>query len=69
MLLWQSDETREHRPTVLDEVRNGLYFVEQTLFELVPQIYSELERALAEIYPDESFDIPNFLALRLLGWR
>ncbi len=61
VLLWQSDETREHRPTVLDEVRNGLYFVEQTLFELVPQIYSELERALAEFYPDESFDVPNFL--------
>jgi phosphoenolpyruvate carboxylase len=61
VLLWQSDETREHRPTVLDEVRNGLYFVEQTLFELIPRIYDELGAALKETYPGEQFQIPNFL--------
>ncbi|MCB0045155.1 MAG: phosphoenolpyruvate carboxylase [Caldilineaceae bacterium] len=61
VLLWQSDETREHRPSVLDEVRNALYFVEQTLFQLVPQIYEELTSALAQVYPGEAFTIPNFL--------
>ncbi len=61
MLLWQSDETRDRRPTVLDEVRNGLYFFEATLFKLVPRIYDELERALAQEFPGESFDIPTFL--------
>ena len=31
VLLWQSDETRNRRPTVMDEVRNsGLYFFENT---------------------------------------
>ena len=59
--LWQSDENRERRPTVLDEVRQGLYFFETTLFELVPQIYRELSRALEEAWPDESFAIPAFL--------
>lgn len=62
VLLWQSDETRERRPTVMDEVRqNGLYFFETTLFKLVPQIYDELQRALAKSYPDHSFEIPPFL--------
>ncbi len=59
--LWQSDENRERRPTVLDEVRQGLYFFETTLFELVPKIYFELSRALEEAWPDESFAIPAFL--------
>ncbi|MFZ1755388.1 MAG: phosphoenolpyruvate carboxylase [Caldilineaceae bacterium] len=59
--LWQSDENRERRPTVLDEVRQGLYFFETTLFELVPQIYRELSRALEEAWPEESFAIPAFL--------
>lgn len=61
VLLWQSDEARDRRPTVMDEVREGLYYYETTLFHLVPQIYQELERALAEFYPGESFAIPVFL--------
>ncbi len=69
VLLWQSDETRDRRPTVLDEVRNGLYFFEATLFELVPRIYDELEQALATNYPGETFEIPGFSALRLLDRR
>ncbi|HXF64845.1 MAG TPA: phosphoenolpyruvate carboxylase, partial [Caldilineaceae bacterium] len=61
VLLWQSDEMRDRPPTVMDEVRNGLYFFEETLFDLVPRIYREMERALAHVYPGESFDIPVFL--------
>lgn len=51
VVLWQSDETRDRRPTVLDEVRNALYFFEATLFRLLPRIYRELERAVEEYYP------------------
>ncbi|MCB9158787.1 MAG: phosphoenolpyruvate carboxylase [Caldilineaceae bacterium] len=61
VLLWQSDETRDRRPTVLDEVRNGIYFFEATLFRLIPRIYTELEKALHDVYPGEHFDIPAFL--------
>lgn len=61
VLLWQSDETRDRRPTVMDEVREGLYYYEATLFDLVPKIYQELERALAEYYPGETFQLPVFL--------
>ena len=62
VLLWQSDETRERRPTVLDEVRNtGLYFFEQTLFDVVPEIYQELNDALKTVFPEQDFDVPSFL--------
>jgi len=42
-------------------VRQGLYFFEATLFELVPLVYRELGRALEEAWPDQSFAIPPFL--------
>ncbi len=61
LLLWQSDETRDRPPTVLDEVRTGLYFFEATLYHLLPEIYDEFARALAQAYPGETFEIPTFL--------
>lgn len=59
--LWQSDETRDRQPTVLDEVRNGLYYFESTVYELLPVIYQETERALADYYPEQPFHLPPFL--------
>ncbi len=61
VMLWQTDETRAERPTVLDEVSNGLYYFEETLFNVVPQVYRTLERALARQYPGEVLTIPPFL--------
>ena len=61
-LLWQSDDSRNRKPTVLDEVRTtGLYFFEHTLFEVVPLIYQELERALESQFPDTNWDVPQVL--------
>ena len=64
--LWQSDETRERQPSVLDEVRNGLYFFEATLFDLVPRLYEDLARALNAAYPGHTFRIPA--VLRFGSW-
>jgi phosphoenolpyruvate carboxylase len=61
LLLWQSDETRDRPPTVLDEVRTGLYFFEATLYNVLPEIYSEFARALSLAYPGDKFDVPTFL--------
>lgn len=59
--LWQTDETRDRPPTVMDEVRNGLYYFETTLFDVIPQIYEEVHRALEAAFPGESFHVPPFL--------
>ncbi len=52
--LWQSDVNRDRRPDVLDEVREGLYFFDTTLFDLLPDIYSELNGALAREFTDSA---------------
>jgi phosphoenolpyruvate carboxylase len=49
--LWQSDEVRMVKPTVLDEVKNGLYYFEQVIEGEVPRLYRDLETALEEHYP------------------
>ncbi len=64
--LWQTDENRTRQPAVIDEVRNGLFYIENTLFDLTPVLYHELRRALAAHYPDHVFTLPPFL--RLGSW-
>ncbi|MDR7076529.1 phosphoenolpyruvate carboxylase [Neobacillus niacini] len=60
-ILWQTDELRHNKPSVLDEVRNGLYYFDQTLFEVLPEIHREVEDCLEKNYPAEKWDVPNFL--------
>lgn len=68
-LLWQCDERRNRKPTVMDEVRNtGLYFFENTLFDVVPRVYEELERAIGEVFPGEADRIPVPGLLRFGSW-
>jgi len=59
--LWQSDDVRAGRPSVLDEVRNGLYYFEAGLFDLVPRLYRDLESALTAAFPDHAWRIPPLL--------
>ena len=42
-LLWQTDEIRSKRPRVVDEIRQGLWFFEQSFWNAIP----DLERALS----------------------
>ncbi|MEQ2468444.1 phosphoenolpyruvate carboxylase, partial [Niallia hominis] len=60
-IMWQTDELRQERPTVMDEVRNGLYYFEQTLFDVLPEIHQEVQDALQENYPNFEWKVPNFL--------
>jgi phosphoenolpyruvate carboxylase len=49
--LWLTDRARTTRPAVTDEVRTGLYFVDEVFWELVPRIDTDLEAAVALHYP------------------
>jgi phosphoenolpyruvate carboxylase len=49
--LWLTERARTDRPTVTDEVRTGLYFIDEVLWEVLPRIYADLDEALAEHYP------------------
>ena len=46
--LWQTDEVRPRRPRVVDEIRHGLWFFEQSLLDEAPSLVGELRRRLPD---------------------
>lgn len=65
-ILWKTDEVRVNKPEVRDEIRNGIFYFQDSLFEAVPTMYRYLERAIARTYgphlpPGQSIDVPSFL--------
>ena len=44
--IWETDETRDERPTPLDEVRGGLIVFEQSLWDALPRFLRSVDRAL-----------------------
>jgi phosphoenolpyruvate carboxylase len=50
--LWLTDRTRTVKPTVTDEVRTGLHFVESVFWDTLPALYADLDEALASHYPE-----------------
>jgi phosphoenolpyruvate carboxylase len=48
--MWRTDELRSAKLEVRDEVRNGLYYVRESLFEAVPKAYQYFEKALRKHY-------------------
>lgn len=61
-ILWKTDEVRAQKPQVLDEVRQGLFFFQESLFEAVPQVYRSLEKSFDKTYGiDARFPIPSLI--------
>ena len=60
-LLWLTGELKLEKPTVDQEVAWGLYFFNENLFDVVPQLFGKVESAYARNFPDEPFDVPLFL--------
>jgi phosphoenolpyruvate carboxylase len=52
--LWQTDDVRNARPTVRDEIRMALDYYEASLFDTLPVLYSEVAAALAAEYNIEA---------------
>jgi phosphoenolpyruvate carboxylase len=50
--LWLTDRSRAERPEVTDEARTGLWYFDSTLFDTLPELYSDMARALKQHYPD-----------------
>ena len=45
-VLWQTDEISARRPRVVDEIRHGLWFFEQGLWDAVPELARAMRRDL-----------------------
>ena len=50
-ILWQTDEVRSHRPRVVDEIRHGLWFVAESLWQALPRLVRELRDAIPAAPP------------------
>lgn len=60
--LWKTDEVRNRKPTVEDEIRTGLYYFRESMFTAVPIIYRYMENAAVRIFEQgESLRIPSIL--------
>lgn len=59
--LWHTDELRHRKPEVLDEVKNGLYYFNQVLFDTLPDVFWELEMQLQEQISEKEWQVPNFI--------
>ena len=65
-ILWKTDEVRVHRPHVVDEIQNGLFYFHESLFQAVPVVYRYMENAIQRTYAKSSeqplqMHVPSFL--------
>src|SRR3990172_4855010 len=65
-ILWKTDEVRATRPQVRDEIKNGLVYFHECLFQAVPTMYRYLEKAVKKTYgkglkPGQTITVPSFL--------
>jgi phosphoenolpyruvate carboxylase len=61
--LWQTDEVRQTKPTVGDEIRMGLRYFRLSLFETLPRIYAEVAESILDVYAVDLApgELPNLL--------
>ena len=46
LLMWKTNELRLSKPTVADEIENGLAYFRSTFLEAIPRLYAEIEDGL-----------------------
>jgi hypothetical protein len=71
-ILWRTNEVRENRPQVRDEIKNGIYYFKESLFDAVPLVYRNLETRIRDHYPTANISVPSFRNYNVLfygGWR
>ena len=60
--LWQTPQVRRRRPEVTDEALNVQWYIENVLFDVVGEVYDELERELGDRF--ETVEIPKLFEFR-----
>jgi Phosphoenolpyruvate carboxylase len=58
-LLWRTDAVRQVRPQPLDEIKMGIYYLDEIVFGALADLYEELEELLHAEYPD--LIVPSFI--------
>jgi phosphoenolpyruvate carboxylase len=60
--LWQTPQVRDRSPEPVDEALNVQWYLENTLFDVVGEVYARLEEALGDRY--ENVDVPKLFEFR-----
>ncbi len=62
VVLWQSDDVRRERPTVLVEARRSLFYFEGSLGKAVPELYRRWRSDFRAVYGEsEDWRLPSFV--------
>ncbi len=64
--LWRTRMLRPTRLAVVDEIKNGISFYDDTFFAELPRLYGLLQEALAKRFPGEDWQLPPFF--RVGSW-
>ena len=64
--LWRTRMLRPTRLAVVDEIKNGISFYDDTFFAELPRLYGQLQDALAKRFPGEDWQLPPFF--RVGSW-
>ena len=64
LVLLGTDDVRSERLQVIEEVRNGLYFLAGPIWETIPTLYRDLRDALREAYGDCPDELPTIIRYR-----
>ncbi len=64
-LLWQTSEIRQRQQTVFDEVDNGLFYLDEIFFPVLPALLERFQRLLENYYHKK---MPLFPILRIGSW-
>ncbi|KAG6545450.1 hypothetical protein Mapa_013050 [Marchantia paleacea] len=60
-ILWRTDEMRQQKPTVMEEIMTGLDYFRYSLFDAVCTTYRYAENSLNHVYPNSGVTIPSFI--------
>ena len=65
-VLWQTNEVRDSRPQVSDEIKQGLSYFGRSLYEAITIEYRHLEKAISRIYGEDEtgnpvVKVPSFI--------
>ncbi|TAN80092.1 MAG: phosphoenolpyruvate carboxylase, partial [Magnetospirillum sp.] len=66
LTLWQTRLLRPQRLAVIDEVKNGISYFDDTFFAELPKLYAQFETLLRRRHPHQNWRLPPFL--RIGAW-
>ncbi|SDI75349.1 phosphoenolpyruvate carboxylase [Propionivibrio dicarboxylicus] len=64
--LWRTRMVRPNRLAVVDEIKNGISYYDDTFFAELPRLYGQLQDMLKASFPGDDWELPSFF--RVGSW-